>query len=184
MSFIKKFVITILAMMVFTLPTVYATNMVIYGIMIYQGHEALKQDAQILSSILEQENCLSLDEIEGTSRYARYVNETLRASENDFLKYNIEVKNNKIQNNLKLGADSFSKSDDEDSPLQVSSTSYTTCPNRGDVVTASLTLYVYGPTVFKKLEGPDKFCKQNHRMKHEITQKVEVIGMKKYKGKD
>lgn len=183
---LKDLTLKIFMFLAFFTMTVMAAFKIAQWIQIGQGKEILEQDAHILSSILEEENCLSNDVINGESRYMNFVNNTLRNSETDIFKYDISVgSDGSVRENPELLGDSWSGIDDDSNPLKVSYVSYVTCLQRDSIVTATLTMRVYTPTLFSAfVEMDDPFAAKYHRMRYDISQPVEVIGTKFYKGKD
>lgn len=151
---------------------------------ISKGRDLLDRDAYLLQQILEDENCLSADVIGGESQYSRFVNDVLRNSETDVFKYDIEVAGSgRIKANSALGNNGWSGINDAGNPLRVDYTSYTTAPQRGEIVTASLTMTVYSPALTGRNYADDTFSRTNKRIRTEITKEIKVIGRKYYKGK-
>lgn len=183
MDLIKSVTIKIAIFVAFITSFITACHFVCEFYVISQGREQLKQDAYILGSILEEENCLDLS-LGANSRYKYFVDNILRSTEGDVFKYDIEVSPTGIvSNNSELGNDDWSGEDNENNPIKVSSCSYVDCVQRGGIVRATLTMDVYCPTLMSAFIGDDEFSKKYNRMHREISQDIEVIGMKYYKGK-
>lgn len=186
MELLRGIVLKILFVSAFLTFTVMVVHNVCEIIVVSQAREQLKKDAYILGSILEEENCLSTD-LGGESRFKYYVDSVLRSSETDTFKYDIEVSSTgSITNNRELGGDSWSGVDNDRSPIKIDEefTSYVSCPQRGEVVRATLTMNVYTPSIMSMfVDEDDPYAANNSRMKKTISQEVEVLGMKFYKGK-
>lgn len=150
-----------------------------------QARNTLSQDIHILSMILEDENCLDNTVLGGKSSYMNFVEGTLRESENDFFKYDIEVSDSgEVTNNSALGTTSFNGVNASENPLQVEYTDYTTCCQRGGTISASLTINVYCPVFFKPMRSmEDGFSRNNNRRICKETMTIKVRGNKFYKGR-
>lgn len=187
MEELKKVFIRLMLFVAFFMTILHFSNQLIAQYYVGLGKEQLKKDAYVLGSILEEENCLSMDVLGDTSRLEDFVNGTLRTSETSIFKYNIDItSSNKVVNNPLLESDAFVGIHSPKCAISIEPqyTSYTTCPQKGHVVTATLSMVVYPPTLFENLiDHSDEFAVKYRRMKYEISQDVKVLGFKYYKGK-
>lgn len=181
---LKKIVIRIMIFTAFLGTVIFAMEQLHSFVNYSKGREVLDRDAYLLQQILEDENCLSNDVIGTNSQYAKFVNEVLRQSETDIFKYDIQVSSGgQVKANDKLGNNGWRGITDSENPLQVEYTSYADAPQRGSVITATLTLNVYSPAITNIVKPEDEYSKVNHRILTKITKEVKVIGRKYYKGK-
>lgn len=155
----------------------------------------VRSDLNALKQMVAIYNTLPADDLNNYSIYEGFVEGVLRETEDDYLKYNIEVNNgDDISNNSELGAEVFSEANASNSPIKIYyydedgskiyTDSFLDAPQRGTPIYIELTGYLYVPMLSKYFYTDDYYSKKYHRKLIKIPEEAVVIGEEKYKGRE
>lgn len=193
MDGMKKIVIRLLLVIAFSGTVFWLTQELTGLYMVDRYSRKIEQDLLSLSRMVEYENVLATDTLSGQSMYEKFVNGTLRLSEDFVLKYDVSVSSLGIHQNNALDTKGYAGSINESNPIKVYYLdaegrkvfvdSYINCPNRGTKLFVELTGNVYVPVLSNFKRTSDTYSQDNYRQLVKVTKRTSVIGSNFYKGK-